>query len=68
MEIIAVPLIIFLLMIFVTSFFFTMKKRLVGCLMLIILIAGSAALGYMMIGYCIGNVLYKKLKSIKGVN
>ena len=42
MEIIAVPLIIFLLMIFVTSFFFTMKKRLVGCLMLIILIAGSA--------------------------
>ena len=24
--------------------------------------------GYMMIGYCIGNVLYKKLKSIKGVN
>lgn len=30
MEIIAVPLIIFLLMIFVTSFFFTMKKRLVG--------------------------------------
>ena len=49
MEIIAVPLIIFLLMIFVTSFFFTMKKRLVGCLMLIILIAGSAALGYMLI-------------------
>ena len=34
MEIIAVPLIIFLLM---------------GCLMLIILIAGSAALGYMLI-------------------
>lgn len=49
MEIIAIPLIIFLLMIFVTSFFFTMKKRLVGCLMLIILIAGSAALGYMLI-------------------
>ena len=24
--------------------------------------------GYMMIGYCIGNVLYKKLKSIKGAN
>ena len=46
---IAIPLIIFLLMIFVTSFFFTMKKRLVGCLMLIILIAGSAALGYMLI-------------------
>ena len=49
MEIIAIPLIIFLLMIFVTSFFFTMQKRLVGCLMLIILIAGSAALGYMLI-------------------
>ena len=49
MEIIAIPLIIFLLMIFVTSFFFTMKKRLVGCLMLIILSAGSAALGYMLI-------------------
>ena len=49
MEIIAIPLMIFLLMIFVTSFFFTMKKRLVGCLMLIILIAGSAALGYMLI-------------------
>ena len=49
MEIIAIPLIIFLLMIFVTSFFFTMKKRLVGCLTLIILIAGSAALGYMLI-------------------
>lgn len=49
MEIIAIPLIIFLLMIFVTSFFLTMKKRLVGCLMLIILIAGSAALGYMLI-------------------
>lgn len=49
MEIIAIPLIIFLLMIFVTSFFFTIKKRLVGCLMLIILIAGSTALGYMLI-------------------
>ena len=24
--------------------------------------------GYMMIGYCVGNVLYKKLKTIKGVN
>ena len=24
--------------------------------------------GYMMIGYCTGNVLYKKLKSIKGAN
>ena len=49
MEIIAIPLIIFLLMIFVTSCFFTMKKSIVGCLMLIILIAGSAALGYMLI-------------------
>lgn len=24
--------------------------------------------GYMAIGWCVGNMLYKKLKSIKGVN
>lgn len=24
--------------------------------------------GYMAIGWCVGNVLYKKLKSIKGAN
>lgn len=37
MNLIILLLIIFLLMIFLTSFFLTMKKRLIGCLMLLII-------------------------------
>ena len=49
MNLIILLLIIFLLMIFLTSFFLTMRKRLIGCLMLLIMMAGSAALSYLLI-------------------
>ena len=41
MNLIILLLIIFLLMTFLTSFFLTMKKRLIGCLMLLIMMADA---------------------------